>query len=51
VREPWGDSVPVTLRVDVSGKVRSGHITAGPPRRTFWQWLLRRPGRYEIVAP
>ena len=51
VREPWGDSVPVTLRVDVSGKVRSGHITARPPRRTFWQWLLRRPGRYEITAP
>ena len=44
VREPWGDSVPVTLRVDVSGKVRSGHITARPPRRTFWQWLLGRPG-------
>ncbi len=51
VRQPWGDSVPVTLRVDVSGKVRSGHITARPPRRTFWQWLLGRPGRYEITAP
>jgi hypothetical protein len=51
VREPWGDSVPVTLRVDVSGKVRSGQITARPPRRTFWQWLLGRSGRYEIAAP
>jgi len=51
VRQPWGESVPVTLRVDVSGKVRSGRITARPPRRTFWQWLLGRPGRYEITAP
>lgn len=43
---PWDPGVPVTLRVDVSGKVGSGTITARPPRRTFWQWLLRRPMRY-----
>lgn len=42
-------SVPVILRVQISGTVGSGVInTRGPrgpraPRRTFWQWLLRRP--------
>ena len=34
---------PVILRVDVSGNVSSGTFTARPPRRTFLQWLLRRP--------
>jgi hypothetical protein len=38
--------VPVVLRVQVSGKVASGSFKARPPRRTFLQWLLRRPGRY-----
>ncbi len=47
VRAPWGDDVPVTLRVSVSGQVGSGTIKAGPPRRTFWQWLLRRPLPYQ----
>lgn len=27
----------------VTGEVRSGVIKARYPRRTFWQWLLRRP--------
>ena len=43
VRAPWGHDVPATLRVEVSGSVGSGSLTAAPPRRTFWQWLLRRP--------
>jgi hypothetical protein len=34
---------PVILRVEVSGNVHSGSFTARPPRRTFLQWLLRRP--------
>jgi hypothetical protein len=34
---------PVILRVEVSGNVSSGTFTARPPRRTFLQWLLRRP--------
>ena len=50
VREPWGSSVPVRLRVEVSGKVGSGSMRARPPRRTFWQWLLHRPGPYAITA-
>jgi hypothetical protein len=37
---------PVVLRVQVSGQVASGSFKARPPRRTFLQWLLRRPGRY-----
>jgi hypothetical protein len=27
----------------VSGRVGSGSIVARLPRRTFWDWLLRRP--------
>jgi hypothetical protein len=48
VRNPWGPDVPVTLRLEVSGKVGSGSIKARPPRRSFWQWLTRRPRRYAL---
>ena len=51
VRAPWGPDVPVVLRVQVSGKVGSGHIVARPPRRTFWHWLLRRPHSYPPAGP
>ena len=37
---------PTVLRIQVAGKVNSGRVKARPPRpprRTFWQWLLRRP--------
>ena len=43
VRPP--EDVPTLLSIQVSGKVNSGSVTARPPRpprRTFWQWLLRR---------
>ena len=46
VERPAGPAVPVILRVVVTGRVGSGVIRASPPRpprRTFWQWLLRRP--------
>lgn len=42
---PPGD-VPTLLSIRVSGKIGSGSVKARPPRpprRTFWQWLLRRP--------
>ena len=51
VRAPWGQDASV-LRIQLSGKVGSGLITARPrrppcpprpPRRTFWQWLTRQP--------
>lgn len=48
VRAPWGAGAPEVLRVEISGKVRDGRITARPPRRTFWQWLTRRPGPYAL---
>ncbi len=38
--------VPVMLRVEVTGQVASGSFKARPPRRTFLQWLLRRPLQY-----
>ena len=47
--EPPGPGDPVLLRVEISGSVHGGGITAGPPppprrpRRTFWQWLRRAP--------
>jgi hypothetical protein len=50
VRAPWGSDVPVALRIEVSGKVGSGSLTARPPRRTFWQWLLRRPRPYAALT-
>jgi hypothetical protein len=50
VRAPWGHDVPVTLRINVSGKVGSGAIKARPPRRTFWQWLRRAPRPYAIAS-
>jgi hypothetical protein len=47
-----GDAAaPVTLRIQVTGKVVSGQIKARPrrpPRRTFWEWLMRRRRRYPV---
>jgi Domain of unknown function (DUF1707) len=50
VRAPWGPDVPEVLRIEVSGKVGSGHFVARPPYRTFWQWLTRQPRPYEITG-
>ena len=50
VRQPWDSDTPVMLRIDVSGKVASGHFLARPPRRSFWQWLRRAPRPYAISA-
>ena len=43
VRAHGGPEVPVILRIQVSGKVSGGHLTARPPRRTFWPWPRRDP--------
>lgn len=48
-RTPWGSHVPEILRIDVSGRVRNGSITARPPRRTFRQWLWRAPKPYQAA--
>jgi hypothetical protein len=50
VRAPWGHDAPEVLRIEVSGKVGSGHFVARPQYRTFWQWLTRQPRPYEIAA-
>ncbi len=49
VKTPWGPDVPVVLRIEVAGTVGSGHFLAGPPRRTFWQWLTRKPRPYALT--
>jgi len=44
--EPPAGGAPTVLSIRLSGKVGSGRVKARPPRpprRTFWQWLLRRP--------
>jgi Domain of unknown function (DUF1707) len=46
IRDPEGPLPPPILRVEISGQIRGGNVRAHPPRpprRTFWQWLLRRP--------
>ena len=59
VRAPWGQDASV-LRIQVSGRVGSGSITARPPRpprpprtprRTFWQWLTRQPRPRPAIGP
>ncbi|MEV7612086.1 DUF1707 domain-containing protein [Streptomyces sp. NPDC089799] len=37
----WG--TPVTLRVELVGRKSFGRVVVRPPRRSFGQWLLRRP--------
>jgi Domain of unknown function (DUF1707) len=42
----WSATAPAILHIQVSGQVGSGVLKVQPPRpprRTFWQWLLRRP--------
>ena len=50
VRAPWGAGVPAILRIQVSGTIGSGQLTARPPRRTFWQWLRRQPWPYQLAS-
>jgi hypothetical protein len=50
IRAPWGPELPVSLHVSVSGRIRGGNIVARPPRRSFWDWLRRRPRPYAITA-
>ena len=46
-----GPEVPVILRIQLSGKVSGGHITARPPRRTFWPRLRRHPQPHAPASP
>ncbi|MEW2157366.1 DUF1707 domain-containing protein [Streptomyces sp. NPDC007189] len=40
---PTDPGTPVTLRVELVGEKAHGRVVVRPPRRTFGQWLLRRP--------
>lgn len=42
-RAPRTDGIPTTLRVELVGQKAHGNVVVRPPRRTFGQWLLRRP--------
>jgi hypothetical protein len=46
VRPEHGWDAPVSLRIEISGQTRGGHVVARPPRRTFRQWVLRRQRPY-----
>jgi hypothetical protein len=46
VRHVTDPRAPVTLRVELAGRIRGGGIVARLPRRTFWQWLQRKPRPY-----
>ncbi|MGB6454209.1 MAG: DUF1707 domain-containing protein [Streptosporangiaceae bacterium] len=37
---------PVILRVQVSGRLLGGNVVVRLPRRTFWDWLTRKPRPY-----
>jgi hypothetical protein len=50
VKAPWDPGVPARLRVEVTGRVGSGHFIARPKYRTFWQWLTRQPKPYMAVG-
>ncbi|GHB63093.1 hypothetical protein GCM10010306_065920 [Streptomyces umbrinus] len=40
---PANPDTPVALRVELVGQKAHGRVVVRPPRRTFGQWLLRRP--------
>ncbi|WP_432093444.1 DUF1707 SHOCT-like domain-containing protein [Streptomyces sp. bgisy100] len=43
-RQAPDTGVPITLRVELAGEKKHGRVVVRPARRTFGQWLLRRPG-------
>ena len=43
VRPTQGWTEPVRLKIEVSGEARGGRVVVRPPRRSFGQWVLRRP--------
>ncbi|AQA09398.1 DUF1707 SHOCT-like domain-containing protein [Streptomyces malaysiensis] len=42
-RQAPDHGTPITLRVELVGTMTHGRVVVRPPRRTFGQWLLRRP--------
>jgi DUF1707 SHOCT-like domain len=42
IRPARGPKQPAILRVELTGQAWGGNVVVRPPRRTLWQWLLRR---------
>ncbi len=49
VRPENGWMQPVNLSVEITGETRGGRIIVRPSRRTFGQWMLRRPGQSRLA--
>lgn len=47
---PTNPDTPVTLRVELVGMKAHGRVVVRPARRTFVQWLLRRPTSHSAGA-
>ncbi|GGT22071.1 DUF1707 SHOCT-like domain-containing protein [Streptomyces chromofuscus] len=47
---PTSRDTPVILRVELVGQKAHGRVVVRPPRRTFGQWLLRRPASLSAGA-
>ncbi|MEU5958551.1 DUF1707 domain-containing protein [Streptomyces sp. NPDC047525] len=43
IRQAPDHGTPITLRVELVGTTMHSRVVVRPPRRTFGQWLLRRP--------
>jgi hypothetical protein len=43
VRRPERSGLAPRLQITIAGHVRGGTLSARPPRRTFLEWLRRRP--------
>lgn len=43
IRQAPDHGTPITLRVELVGTTMHGRVVVRPPRRTFGQWLLRKP--------
>ncbi|MGY5124213.1 DUF1707 SHOCT-like domain-containing protein [Streptomyces nigrescens] len=43
IRQAPSSETPITLRVELVGKKSFGRVVVRSPRRTFGQWLLRKP--------
>lgn len=43
IRHAPDPGTPIALHVELVGKKQHGRVVVRPPRRTFGQWLLRKP--------
>jgi Domain of unknown function (DUF1707) len=50
VRHVTDPDAPVILRVELAGRIRGGGVVVRLARRTFWQWLLRKPAPHRSRA-